>query len=171
MRCPSIGLFFDQLYLLVDFIKITLLIFPILDFEGFIKGHEILFGKSSLWSFVVIYGSVSCSFSILSDMDSLSGILLAWLFTLFTFCWSDFLYVLWYFLLAAFYIHINQICVHVEIYQQKRILCHCSLFASCHCWVFHENCLFFWIQWISKRSFSKFDSCSTAGGHLIYWKP
>ena len=42
----------------------SLLIFPILYFEGFIKQHEILFQKSSLWTFIVIYVSVSCSFSI-----------------------------------------------------------------------------------------------------------
>ena len=31
------------------------IIFLILDIEGFIKQHEILFGKSSLWSLIVIY--------------------------------------------------------------------------------------------------------------------
>ena len=41
--------------------RITLLIFLILDFEGFIKRNEILFQKSTLWSFV-IYASVSLQF-------------------------------------------------------------------------------------------------------------
>ena len=81
--------------------RITLLIFPILDFEGFIKRHEI-FGKSSLWSFIVIYASVSCSFSILSDMGSYFVILLAWLFTLFSFSRSDFLYAFVIFSFSSF---------------------------------------------------------------------
>ena len=34
---------------------VILFIFLILDIEGFIKQHEILFGKSSLWSLIVIY--------------------------------------------------------------------------------------------------------------------
>ena len=71
--------------------SISFLIFSIIDFKGFIKRHEILFGKSSLWFFIFI--SVSCSFSILSHIDRFFVILLAWLFTLFTLRRSDFLYV------------------------------------------------------------------------------
>ena len=39
--------------------RITLLILPILDFEGLIKQHEILFGKSSLWPLIVMYASAN----------------------------------------------------------------------------------------------------------------
>ena len=81
---------------------ITLLIFRILDFEGFIKRHEILFEKFSLWSFIVIYASASFRFSILSDLSSFSVIILAWLFTLFTFRGSEFLYVFVIFSFSSF---------------------------------------------------------------------
>ena len=40
--------------------KITLLILLIPDLEGLIKGQEILFGKSSFWSLIVMYSSFSC---------------------------------------------------------------------------------------------------------------
>ena len=41
--------------------RITLLILSILDFEGLIKRQEILFGKASLWSLIVMYASGTVS--------------------------------------------------------------------------------------------------------------
>ena len=93
LKCSFIVFFVFSCICWLILSRKTLLVFPIFDLEGLIKRHEILFGKSSLWSFIVIYASVFYRFSILSDVGSFSVTLLGWLFTLFTFCWSEFLYV------------------------------------------------------------------------------
>ena len=153
--------------------RITLLIFPIFDLEGFIKRHEILFGKSSLWSFIVIYVSVFYRFSILSDVGSFSVTLLGWLFTLFTFCRSEFLHVFVIFSSNSFLYLLWPICIRVGIYLEKRILCHCFLFPLCHCLVFLKNCyLFFWIRWflsLVRDSFENLIVLPLLEGILIYW--
>ena len=65
--------------------RITLLILPTLDFYGFIKWQGILSWKLSLWPFIVIHTSVSCIFSILSEICSLFLIFLEFLFILHSF--------------------------------------------------------------------------------------
>ena len=108
-----------QLYLWLIFSKIALLIFPILDFEAFIKRQKILFRTSPLWSFIVIYTSVSCTISILSDIGSFSTIFLVWLFTLFTlftFRRLEFLYFFVVFSCSSFfYFHFDLVCIRVKV--------------------------------------------------------
>ena len=48
----------------------VLLIFSMSDFDGFINLHDILFGKFSLWSLMVIYDSFSYIRSIRSSIRS-----------------------------------------------------------------------------------------------------
>ena len=115
-----------------------------------------------------------CSFSILPDMGSFSVILLAWLFTLFTFPWTNFLYIFVIFSFSSFLYSLWPnlfTCWDLPTERNTLLLfliCFMSLLSLSWKLLFiFLNSMFFII---SKRSFSKFDSSSTAGGHLIDWK-
>ena len=87
---PMIGGSFF-LNMIINFIENYFAKLPKLDFDRFIKLQEILLRKLSLWSLIVIYASVSCIFSILSETSCFSVIFLALLFKLYGFVRFDFL--------------------------------------------------------------------------------